>query len=325
MKNISTEQKHEIVSTAKQYQQDQNLNNVKLSTLCGVNEGYLSNILNSKFDYIPAGKTSPVAIPDKYFVMLAETVDYSLKKVFWRHVDTVEFKHALFTLNEAKSEQLIRTLVLPTGSGKSYTSELFKRVNALHTYVIKMDILLTINDLFNELALQLNIPNRGSKGWKKAQILIELRQLKRQGHNPLVVLDEAENMSLQMMRVIKGFIDGVKDCAGIVLVGTPKLWDLIEEAKRKDTQSGPQFYRRVKVGKREIKVDENRSRRYDPFFKMLGIVEKSFQKLLCELCDNYGELHDYVEPAMRKADEKDMPFNVDFFCMYHQVAKPKVA
>lgn len=319
MKNIALEQKHGIVAAAKLYMQDYQLTNAKLSTLCGVSESYLSNILRGQFEYIPANKTEPVAIPDKYFSMLAETVNYSLKKTYWKHVHTEEFEESIAILTEAKIDQLIRTLVVETGGGKTYTSTQFKRVNPLHTYIISMHSLVNINELFNELAGQMDIPQKGSKGWRRAQILIKLRDLKRQGFYPIVIIDEGENMSYEMMRTIKGFYDGVVGFAAIVLIGTPQLWEVIKEAQLKDKQSGPQFFRRFKAGKREIRVNPNKMVRFTPFFEALGIKDKAFRKLLCETCDNYGELHDFIEPVMRKADEKGMPFNETYFRLYHNM------
>ena len=43
------------------------------------------------------------------------------------------------------------------------------------------------------------------------------------------------------------------------------------------------------------------------------IKDESLRQLLSRLADNYGELHDYLERAIREAEELNEPLSVDLF------------
>ena len=316
---MTNEQKSEIASLANQYISSKGITAAAFSKDCGVNQSYLSNILNGVFTASAGNNT--VELADKYFIQIADVINYAIKKAYWPHVHTREFVEVVTTLKEGKDGQEMKVLIVDTGAGKTYAVSQFKKVNPMHTYVITMHSLLTINDLFNELQHQMNIPNKGSKGYKRSQIIIKLRDMKKNGGNPIVIIDEGENMNPQMMRMIKGFYDGVEGHASIALLGTQQLEDQMDDFKMKDSQGGPQFFRRFKAGKRKIRIEQAKDKRYAPFFDALGITDKSFRKLLCETCDNYGELHDFLEPALRKADEKGMELTEDIFRVIYNMPK----
>ena len=317
-KGMTNEQKSEIARLGNEYITSKGLTAAAFSKVCDVNSSYLSNILNGVFTTSSGNNT--VDIPDKYFAQIAHVVGYALTKVYWPHIHTREFVELVSELKAGKLLHEAKALIVDTGAGKTYAVKEFRRVNPMHTYVITMHSLLTINDLFNELQNQMNIPNKGSKGYKRAQIIVKLREQRKDGNNPLVIIDEAENMNPQMMRMIKGFYDGVDKCASIVLIGTQQLEDQMNDFKNKDSQGGPQFYRRFKSGKKKIRIEQSKEKRYAPFFDAIGIADKAFRKLLCETCDNYGELHDYLEPAIRKADEKGVALNEAFFRLMYDMA-----
>ena len=52
-------------------------------------------------------------------------------------------------------------------------------------------------------------------------------------------------------------------------------------------------------------------RRYLDFMEQ--IKDEELRQLLSRIADNYGELHDYLERAMREADEQGEPLTVELF------------
>ena len=315
---MKNETKIDIVQAANKYIADKQLTNTKFANICGVSASYLSNILNGTFTY--SSGNSEVEIADKYFTMIAQTVGYNVKKNYWVHVDTREFMEAVSIMTMAKKESAIRTIIMPTGQGKTYTTEKFLRINPLNTYVVVMHSLITIREVFHELAMKLNIPEKGTMGYRRAQVLMKLREIHRNGGNPTVVFDEGENMSDRMFQMMKGFYDYAAGYCSIILIGTHQLFDLMQRARDKDIQSGPQFYRRFKPGIRIIEIEQRKDMRFLPFFDKLGIEDVKLRKLLVEVADNYGELNAYLEPVLKSADKQGVPVTVEFFKLYHGMA-----
>lgn len=303
---------------ASQYIADKKLTAADFSRISKVNQSYLSNILNGVF--MASAGSSTVEIADKYFGMIASVLGYEIKKSYWPHINTREFKEMIAAMADAKESQVVKTLIIDTGWGKTYSVEQFKKVTPLHTITITMHSMMKISDVFNELCTQLGIPDKGTKGYKRAQVIIKLREIKKNGGKPLVRIDEGENMNMEMMRMIKGFYDAVLGYASVVMVGTEQLWELMQSAKVSDKQGGPQFFRRFKAGVRRIKT-QSKAESFKPFFEAVGITDKSFRVLLCETCDNYGELHDYLEPALRAADQQGTVLTENFFRLMYDMPK----
>ena len=68
-----------------------------------------------------------------------------------------------------------------------------------------------------------------------------------------------------------------------------------------------QFYRRIKFG---IRVLPNIDKNYRGFLD--NIEDKGLLRFLKANCENYGELHDCLVPAMREADRTGEPLTEAF-------------
>lgn len=308
---MTNEQKIEISAAATKYMQEKKLTAAAFSGVCGVSQSYLSNILNGTFTIGNDGdKVTEIA--DKYFAAIADAVGFAIKKNYWPHVNTREFVEIVSVLQKSKNEHLMTRLIIDTGAGKTYAINQFRKQNPLYTYVLTIHNLMKVSDLFADLIDQMKISSKGAMGYRRAQCLMKLRDVRRNGGTPIVIIDEGENMNTTMRGMIKGFVDGVMGYASIVLVGTHQLLDIMREAKAKDKQAGPQLERRFKAGTRIIKISATNAVRFKPFFDKLGI-EDGLRKLLCELCENYGELHDYLVPALMEADARGVELTEQFF------------
>ena len=137
------------------------------------------------------------------------------------------------------------------------------------------------------------------------------------GHKPLIIIDEAENLKLPVIQMLKGLYDNLTGYASIVMIGTSQLTDALQKMTRSNRNGAPQFFRRIKAGIKIIPVYND----YLPFFEKLKIEDKGLRKLLTAICSNYGELHDYLEPAIREADERGVELTDDFFRLMYNMPK----
>ena len=222
-------------------------------------------------------------------------------------------------LVKAYDNTLCNTIILPTGMGKTHGNLQFEIVKPNHNYKVVIHDAMTLRDIVDELCEAMKVQVQGTVGYKIRKIIIKTRELKRAGHKVMFRFEECENMNPKTLRAIKGLWDGVYDggFASLVLMGTPKLLDMLQKARGRDAAGMPQLYRRLKAGIRVMPV--NVLAGFKLFYEKLGITDKGLQSLLNGLCDNYGELHDYLEPVLREADARGEEVTEDFFRLYHDL------
>ncbi len=312
---MNNDLKIKVVEHAQKWAKDNKLTQAELSKKTGVNAGYLSNMLRNIFIVEVEGKD--VFIADKWFYQLADRTGFAVKKSYWATVQTREFEMIIHELTVAKRESKVTTIINDTGLGKTFTVDKFVMVNALHTYSITVNSMHKLRDIINELANLLGTPIRHNSLDTFFSIIKRLRELKMMGHQPLVIIDEAENLKLPVIQMLKGLYDGVIEYASIVMIGTSQLTDALQRLSYSNKNGAPQFFRRIKAGIRVIPAHKD----FKPFFEKFKIQDKGLRELLTRLCNNYGELHDYLEPALREADETGEQLNEQFFRLMYNLPK----
>lgn len=305
---MTSELKQHIVDAALDYI---SLNKLSQNDVCRatrINSGYLSNMLKGQFINQVAGKDT--AISDKWFAALADYVGFSIKKSNWQTFLTPQFLQIAEALETAKNEGFTRMLIGPTGCGKTYAVDAFCRKFPSNTFRVTISSVYRLPDLVNELIDKLGIEMTlmGSQAASYSvktridRIVDKLKEINRQGGHPILIIDEGENMEYPLMKAIKGLYDNIKDHCAIVLIGTQRLPDRmlnqVQGNRGRHRNSLPELYRRFKAGHHVIEpVDET-------FELMLNkyVPEAGLRRLLCKMCLNYGELHDFLQPVLKEAD-----------------------
>lgn len=304
---MTTEIKNNIITAALLWTETNSLTQNDLAKHAKINAGYLSNMLRNNYSVQVDGKD--VEIADKWFFKLAEAIGFAVKKQYWAIVQTKEFEKMIHELRVAKTESKVITIINDTGLGKTYAVEKFCQVHPQHTYKITVNGLHKVRDILSELAGMLGVPTRYTPIDTLWAIAKRLKDLKMMGHQPLIIIDEAENLKLPVIQMLKGLYDYITGYASIVMIGTGQLIDSLNRMARSNRNGAPQFYRRIKAGIKIIPVFND----FKPFFEKFKVDDKGLQKLLISICNNYGELHDYLEPALREADEQEKKLTEMYF------------
>ena len=249
----------------------------------------------------------------------------TVKKSVWYNMPTIQSKEILTALIDAKQHQKAMMLISDTGLGKTNTIKMFVEKNPDNTYVLTVGDSYKQDDVVNELchiigievvkATERYIPLRANL----MAIGKRLHELGEKGALPLIIIDEAENVKNSTLKTLKELYDAIIDCCGIVLIGTDQLLDNIMNRKRKNRTSVPQLHRRFKAGTRMI-TPFKKARDMQPFFDKFIPNENAIQDLLLRLCDNYGELHDFLHPVILLADKKGEPISEKMFRLYHNIS-----
>jgi len=289
----------------------------KLASLSDVNISYISNMLNGVFTYVNSRKGTNEPIADIYFSKLAKAIGYAEEKQYWKHVTTSQFRDIIFELTEAKEKAATRVLIGEAGCGKSYTISKFQQANPTGTYVVTCFKEDTLPDLLGKIETALRIASTGSRSERIGRIARELYKSARKGEKPVLIFDESESLTGRTFGTLKSLYDSLNWICSIVLIGTDDLIDTLERAKRNRRPGMPQFYRRFKAGIRPLKsIDVT----FGEFFSQLGFeLDTELKKTLKKTCENYGELHDFLEPALKKAEEMGELLTDSFFRNYHKL------
>ena len=272
----------------------------------GVNSSFIS-VMRSGATTINAGGGKLVEIADKYFEMLAEFMGLKIEKGYWETVPTEQMKRILATLEDAKEYGYTNVIVGETGCGKTYVASLFAKNNPLDLYLITVGNSDNIGDLIDKILDKTKVPVAKTKSKKIAEIVKHFRQLKFDGHRPMIIFDEAEYMKQPALCAMKELYDNLNGICSIVLIGTDQLTRNLDRLRKKNRDGIPQLYRRIKFGIRMLpSIDRS-------FKQFLGSLEDAgLVRFLREQCDNYGELHDILVPAMRESDRTGQPLTESF-------------
>ncbi|MBR6174427.1 MAG: AAA family ATPase [Bacteroidales bacterium] len=306
---MKLEQKQQIVEAARLYATEHGLSQNDLARKSGISAKYISDMFNGKtFTVANTATGKTVEIADKYYHKLADYVGLTLKKEYWKTVVTPQMQRILVSLQVAKENGETNIIIGETGCGKSYVCDLFRRKYPADTYIVTVSQTDNIGDIIEKMitALKINVSAKTRSG-KVSEIIRYLADRRADGQEPQIIFDESEYMKQPALCAMKSLYDNLNRVCSIVLVGTDQLMMHLEQMKRKNKDGIPQFYRRVKFGVRRL---EPIDRRFPGFLD--DITDREIVRFLCENCDNYGELHDVLVPAMREADITGEPLTVDF-------------
>jgi len=239
----------------------------------------------------------------------------------WQDIPTLQSKEIISELMECKDHCRAAMIISETGLGKTNAIRLFKLAKPKHTYVITVGDTYTLTSMLQELMEKLGLVVYGGKNSKYIclrDISKKLNELGQQGETPLIIIDEAENSKINMLKACKQLYDAVIQNCSIVLIGTNQLITVMN--KKSESQSIPQLRRRFKAGTRYISPI-NKARDFKPFFDLYIPGELDLQDLLMYCCDNYGELHDYLDPVLRYAAGKNESITEKLFRFFHKLPK----
>jgi DNA transposition AAA+ family ATPase len=301
--DIATKQK--VMAAVEQYLARHGMTAAELARKSGVNNSYLSLMRQGSFES-DAGGGKKVEIADRYFEMLARFVGHTLQKTYWEPVPTVQMKQILAALEDARQFGSTCVITGETGSGKTFVSRMFQRNYPLDCYLVTAGSADNIGDLLEKVCEQLGVATEKTKSKTLRAVARRMQSLRFDGLRPLLIFDEAEYMKQPALCNLKELYDALNGQAGLVLLGTDQLNRNIERMRRKNRDGIPQLYRRIKFGYRPL---NNIDRTFRAFLDGKD-YQADVKKFLREHCDNYGELHDVLVPALREADRSGRELNV---------------
>ena len=298
---MTTEQKNKIVDALELYLTKFEMSANAFVDKTGINEAYITNIRNRSFT------VSKTEIRPNWFEAVATAIGYELHKQYWKTVFTTQTTTMLAHLQDAKDFGYTNVIIGETGSGKSYTAQLFANANPQHLFIIKVGSSDNLSDLIQKILDAAKIPTAKTKSKNIGAIIKYFQKLKFEGHNPMIIFDECEYVKQPTLCMMKELVDGLLKKCAVILIGTDELTDKLDKMRKRKVEGIRQFYRRLKFTVRVLpSIDTT-------FKQFLNDVEDAkLRSFLQRNCDNYGELHDALVPAMRESDRTGQALTENF-------------
>jgi DNA transposition AAA+ family ATPase len=302
---MKAETKKQIVESLDSYMQEHGISQNEIGKRAGVNPAYIVAMRKGEY-VINSGGGKTVEIADKYFEKIAELIGLSLKKSYWETKPTEQLLEIMSVLEDSRNYGYTGAIIGDTGCGKSYGIELFRSKYPNDVFVITVSQLDNIGDLLDKIIDILKIVPVHTKSRKLTDIIAKLRDLKMDGRLPMLIFDECEYMKQPALSMIKELYEGVKNYCAIVLFGHFQFMNHLNLMRKKGKDGMPQFYRRIKFG---IRYLPNIDRKFNLF---ISGMDKQLCRFLMDNCENYGELHDLLVPAMRESERTGEELNEAF-------------
>lgn len=298
--------KQQIIESLEAYMEHHGISANEVAKKTGVNSSYISNMRSGNFT-VTSG-ANQVEIADKYFETIANLIGYSLVKVYGQTVATPQLKRILASLEGAKELGYTSVLIGETGSGKTFTVDIFARSYPLDCFVITVGSQDNMGDLLEKITDKIGITTEKTKSRTLRAITRKLKGMRSDGLRPMLIFDESEYMKQPALCNMKEMYDHLYGVAALVLIGTEQLIKNIEKMRKKNRDGMPQLYRRIKFGILHLPVIDKTFKYFLNAF-LNTELDESVIKFVRENCENYGEIHDVLVPAMREADRIGQPLS----------------
>ncbi|MEP7317116.1 MAG: ATP-binding protein [Panacibacter sp.] len=249
------------------------------------------------------------------------------KRTAKKTLPVLQFKEMISTLEASKNEGKTAMIIAPTGYSKSYSIDRFCMKYPDYTYRVTVSSLYKLPDIINELTELTGVDFDYIQGKKVSPNSMKLRvdaivkkliSINEMGGKPIIIFDEGENLEITVLKMLKALYDALKDHCSIVLIGTEQLLAKLLNLRRRNRDAIPQLYSRFKLGKKLLSPIV-KHRDFKPFFEQYIPNEIGLQKLLIEMCDNYRELNDALEPALYKANLQGKPLTENLFRLINNI------
>lgn len=222
-------QKQHIADKLKEYCDRYDSQNKAANTLKSVSSATISQMLNGKWELIK----------DEMWRNVATQIGYTENE--WITVETRDYKILTALLTDAQENSNVFAAVGEAGTGKSVCMRQYVANN-------KRAYLLNCNEFWNRKTFMqelLTALGRDYSGYTVNEMMNEVvRGLKSQ-NCPLIILDEADKLSDQVLYFFITLYNSLEDSCGIVMVATDHLAKRIRRGLKLNKKGYKEIYSRI--------------------------------------------------------------------------------
>lgn len=226
---MTNEQKQQISEQLRAYVEQKGSGNKAAASMNGVSSATVSKVLSGKWD----------TISDDMWRSIAAQCGH--KTEGWRLVETRAYKAMTFTLENAQRDSLVMAVIGEAGSGKT---EAIKNYAAGGRNVYH----LVCSEYWNRrtfMAKVLQSMGEIYSGTTVADMMDAIVDTLKRKESPLIVLDEADKLSDQVLYFFISLYNQLEGRCGIIMTATRYLRARIEKGLRLNRKGYAEIYSRI--------------------------------------------------------------------------------
>lgn len=227
---MTNEQKQQIADQLRAYCEQKGSQNKAANSLNGVSSATVSKVLSGNWD----------TIADEMWRSIAGQIG-SNKSEGWQLVETRAYKAMTFTLENAQRDSLVMAVIGEAGSGKT---------EAIKTYAAggRNVYHLVCSEYWNRrtfMAKVLQSMGEIYSGTTVADMMDAIVDTLKRKEAPLIVLDEADKLSDQVLYFFISLYNQLEGRCGIIMTATRYLRARIEKGLRLNRKGYAEIYSRI--------------------------------------------------------------------------------
>lgn len=195
----------------------------------GVSSATLSQMINGNWELIT----------DEMWRTVATKTGYSRRE--WVVVKTGGFETMTSILTDAKNKAMVVAVTGDAGSGKSESIKVFAKSNKNVFHLVCSEYWNRKN-FMTELLSQLSITNYG---YTVGEMMAEIISTIKRRENPLIILDEADKLSDQVLYFFISLYNHLEDSCGIILCATNYLAKRIRKGVNSNRKGYEEIFSRI--------------------------------------------------------------------------------
>lgn len=236
---ISNEEKQKIANDLRDYVETQAGGSRSKASrmLKKVSLTYISQILNGKWE----------AMSDDAWTNLRKQVSVSYAGEWVTVEDTVNYQKVKHFFEDARQNALTFGIISNAGYGKTQPGKVLS--NSRDTFLIRCNEYFNRRAFLTELLKQIGIED---SGYSISAIMQSILDAVRKIDRPLIIIDEADKLSDQVLYFFISLYNALEDQCGLVLMGAPYLQKRIEEGAKKNKKGYKEILSRL--GGKFIKI-----------------------------------------------------------------------
>ena len=241
--------------------------NAAARSISGVSSATISQILTGQWDLIS----------DEMWRSVASQTGYD--RHGWNVVRTRGFQRISEILADAKDKSLVMALTGEAGCGKSESIKVFARNNR-NVYHVVCQEYWNRRNFMTEMLSQLSI---SSAGCTVSEMMTDIISAIKKRERPLIILDEADKLSDQVLYFFISLYNSLEDDCGIILCATNYLEKHIAKGVRINRKGYNEIFSRI--GRKFIPIEQVNGDDVEAVCRANGITDDGVIDEIIENCD----------------------------------------